>query len=93
MVTSSNQVVIFLRQRGFASLAIAAPKSTCSFQLSFYYLSSLVTLGDNRCVSGSCGGVAAQHLLWLKLTKNSNAPVIPEGVGVRGFQMTGALLS
>ena len=63
VVTSSNQVVIFLLQRGFASVAIAAPKSTCSFQLSSLFV-RLVTLGDNRCVCRSCGGGEAQHLLW-----------------------------
>ena len=86
VVTSSNQVVSFLLQRGFASVPIAAPKSTCSFQLSFYYLSSLVALGDNRCVCGSCGDGGAQHLLWSRLTENSNAPVIPEGEVSEGFK-------
>ena len=78
VVTSSNQVVIFLLQRGFASVARAAPNSTRSFQLYHHYLSSLVTLGDNRCVCGSCWSGAAQHLLWPRVTENSNAPVIPK---------------
>ena len=39
---------------------------------------SLVTLGDNRGVCGSCGSGAAQHLLWPWVTENSNAPVIPK---------------
>ena len=85
VVTSSNQFVIFLLQQGFASVARAAPKSKCSFQLSFYYLSSPVTLGDYRCVCGSCGGGADQHLLWpgkrrIQMPRSSPRGEVSEGL-------------
>ena len=77
---------IFLLQRGFACVAIAAPKSTCYFELSFYYLSSLVTAGDKRCVWESCGGGAALHLLWPGEGRSQMPRSSPRGEVSEGFK-------
>ena len=47
---------------------------------------SLVTLGDNRGVCGSCGSGAAQHLLWPWVTENSNARSSQAGKVSEGFK-------